>query len=257
MIWCPEVFECTWTVIKQIASCGKNDTVQKFMASNGSLHFHNLWNEDLCFEKSNDNFQIKNDIFMKSQKENSEQHTKRQVDEAKEAQNLHWMMMFPSASDFKNATKMNCMHNCPVTVIDIDTAEDIFGKDIFALKGKTTRKSPFAVTINAIDVPPEIVKLHNDTFLGIDMFCIKSLAFFIVVSSKIKLVTTEEINNENMRTILNCIKSVVKIHNERNPRIATIAGDDEFDSLKNISKENVTLNAMQWQQTNMQQKSSA
>ena len=83
---------------------------------------------------------------------------------------MHQMMMFPSVADFKNAIKMNYTHNCPVTVDDINVAEDVFGKDVFALKGKTTRKSPFAVTINTIEMPPEIVKLHNDTFLGIDIF---------------------------------------------------------------------------------------
>ena len=56
-----------------------------------------------------------------------------------------------------------------VTVEDINVAEDIFGKDIFALKGKTTRRSPYAVTMDIIEMPPEILELHNDTFLGIDL----------------------------------------------------------------------------------------
>ena len=75
---------------------------------------------------------------MQSQKENGKWHTKRQIDKAKDAQNLHQMMMFPSVVDFKNAIKMNCIHNCPVTINDINVAKDVFGKDIFALKGKTT-----------------------------------------------------------------------------------------------------------------------
>ena len=101
--------------------------------------------------------------------------------------------MFPSASDFKNAIKMNHIHNCPITVNNVNAAEDIFGNVIFALKGKTTRHSPFAATIDAMEIPLEIVKLHNNIFLGIDIFCVNKLAFFITVSSKIELVTTEEI----------------------------------------------------------------
>ena len=80
------------------------------------------------------------------------------------------MMMFPSASDFENAIKMNHIHDCPVTVDNVNTAEDIFGKDIFALKGKTTGRSPFLVTINATDIPPEIVKSHNGIF-GVWTLC--------------------------------------------------------------------------------------
>ena len=100
--------------------------------------------------------------------------------------------MFPSVSDFKIAMKMNHMHNCPIAVDDINAAKEMFGKDIFASRGKTTRRSPFAVTINAIDIPPETAKSHNNIFLGIDVFHINRLAFFIAASSKIKLVTTEE-----------------------------------------------------------------
>ena len=49
-----------------------------------------------------------------------------------------------------------------------------------------------------------------------------------------------------MKTILECIKSMVKIHNKRNLQVATIAGDDKFDLLQNISKErcNVEHNPM-------------
>ena len=122
---------------------------------------------------------------MQSQRENSEWCTKRQINKAKEAQNLHQMMMFPSASNFKNAIKMNCIHNCPITVDDINLAKDVFGKDIFALKGKTTQRSPFAVTIDTIDIPPETVKLHNDIFLGIDIFHINGLAFLLQCHQKL------------------------------------------------------------------------
>ena len=50
----------------------KNDIVRKFIASDGGLCFHDLWNDDLCFEKTNNNFPINNNIFMQSQKENCE-----------------------------------------------------------------------------------------------------------------------------------------------------------------------------------------
>ena len=124
-----------------------------------------------------------------------------------------------------------------MTVDDINVAEEIFGKDIFALKGETTRQSSFAVTMDTIEMPLEIAKLQNDTFLGINIFHINGLVFFIAVSLKIKLFTTEEMKSENVKTILECIKSAVKIHNKRNLCIAMIAGNDEFDSLKNILKE--------------------
>ena len=64
----------------------------------------------------------------------------------------------------------------------------------------------------------------------------------------------EEMKNENMKTILECIKSVVKLHNKRNLWVKTIASNDKFDTLQNVLKENAMLNTIQWQQTNMLQK---
>ena len=47
----------------------------------------------------------------------------------------------------------NQIANCPVTVEDIETAQAIWGKDIDALKGKTTRSKPNPVAGNAMKVP--------------------------------------------------------------------------------------------------------
>ena len=41
----------------------KDGIMRKFMPSNGGLHFHDLWNNDLCFERSESEFQNENDIF--------------------------------------------------------------------------------------------------------------------------------------------------------------------------------------------------
>ena len=62
---------------------------------------------------------------------------------AKEARNLYQMMGYPSINDFKNAIKYKYIDDCPVRIEDINIAEDIFGKEIHALKGKTTQKTPY------------------------------------------------------------------------------------------------------------------
>ena len=101
------------------------------------VHIFMIHGTMICvFQDQKMTLKIKNDIFMQSQKENGQWHTKRQIEEAKEERNSHWMMTFPSATNFKNAMKMNHIHNCPVTVDDINAAEDIFGKDILCQKEK-------------------------------------------------------------------------------------------------------------------------
>ena len=44
----------------------KDNVVGKFIASDGGSCFHDLWNNDLCFEKSNDDISIENNIFVQS-----------------------------------------------------------------------------------------------------------------------------------------------------------------------------------------------
>jgi hypothetical protein len=46
----------------------------------------------------------------------------------------------PSDEDLKKILKMNFIKDFPVIEEDVDLAENIFGKDIAILKGKTSRK---------------------------------------------------------------------------------------------------------------------
>ena len=47
---------------------------------------------------------------------------------------------------------MNAIANNPVTTDDINLAEKIFGRDIGAIKGKTTRRKPVPVVDDYIDI---------------------------------------------------------------------------------------------------------
>ena len=93
-------------------------------------------------------------------------------------------------------------------------------------------------------MPPEILELHNDIFLGIDLMFVNGIPFFITASSKIKFVTVEEISSRSKAQLLGCLKSVIKLYNRRNLRIGTVAGDEEFDCLKTDleDKYNITYN---------------
>ncbi len=62
-------------------------------------------------------------IFLNSQYKNSQLYTCRQVEQAKVAHNLYHMMGYPGVKDYKNAIKHNYIHDCPVTVADIEAAE--------------------------------------------------------------------------------------------------------------------------------------
>jgi hypothetical protein len=77
--------------------------------------------------------------FVNTVSENLQGFTKRQIKGAELAKVLYSNLGYPSMKDFRWIIQSNQIKDCPVTVEDVDTAHKIFGKDIAALKGKTTR----------------------------------------------------------------------------------------------------------------------
>jgi hypothetical protein len=51
------------------------------------------------------------------------------------------------------------------------------GKDIAALKGKTTRSKPDPVARDFVKVPVELLNLHRDVFLTVDIFFVNKSRF--------------------------------------------------------------------------------
>ena len=77
--------------------------------------------------------------FPQTVADNAQFYMKQQVLRAKAAQDLLHAVGCPSVADLKNILKMNSIANCPITLDDIDIAEEIYGPDVASLKGKTTR----------------------------------------------------------------------------------------------------------------------
>jgi hypothetical protein len=71
--------------------------------------------------------------------------TKRQIKCAEIARNLYKTLSYPSMKYFKWAIRSNQIKDCPVMIQDIDVSTKIWGKNIAALKGKTTRSKTHPV----------------------------------------------------------------------------------------------------------------
>ena len=70
----------------------------------------------------------------------------------------------------------NSVRNNPVTEQDMVMAEDIFGKNLSHLKGKTTRRAPKAIINDTITVPRELCN-RKDVVLHINATCINGTPF--------------------------------------------------------------------------------
>jgi hypothetical protein len=57
--------------------------------------------------------------------------------------------------------RSNQIKDCPVTIDDVEVASKIWGKNIAALKGKTTRSKSIPVATDLVRVPTELLRLHK------------------------------------------------------------------------------------------------
>jgi hypothetical protein len=86
--------------------------------------------------------------------------------------------------DFKWVIRSNQIKECPVTIKDIDVSLKIWGKNIAALKGKTTRSKMNPVARDYVKVPKELLKLHKDVFMTTDIFFVNNIPLFLTLSRK-------------------------------------------------------------------------
>ena len=64
-----------------------------------------------------------------------------------------------------------------MAVHEIDVDNNIWGKSVPVLKGKTTRKKPIPVSGDLLHVPEELFMLHKYIYLMVDLFFVNSNPF--------------------------------------------------------------------------------
>ena len=80
---------------------------------------------------------------------------------------------------------MNLIQDNPVTTENIPLVEEIYGKDIALLKGKTTQARLQAVKSYIIELPPKLIRLNFSVTLSIDIMTIKSCEFLTTINNNI------------------------------------------------------------------------
>jgi hypothetical protein len=91
--------------------------------------------------------------FVNTVLENKTGFTKQQIKCAEIARNLYKTLRCPSMKDFKWVIRSNQIKDCPATIQDIIVATKIWGKNIAALKGKTTRSKMHPLARDYVKVP--------------------------------------------------------------------------------------------------------
>ena len=108
----------------------------------------------------------------------------------------------------------------------------LYGKDIHALKGKTTRTMPKPVVIDDVVMPKNILENNKNITFSIDIMFVNKKKFVTTISRHIKFTTVEVIQKRTKSQLSECIKNAVAIYTQRGFNVKNALLDGEFMPLR-------------------------
>jgi hypothetical protein len=163
-------------------------------------------------------------------KENLEGFTKREVDDAMVARKLYHTSGCPTVDNLKMMICMNQIKNCPVTIIDVTNARKIWGPDIGALKGKTTRQTPPRVRQDDIDIPPEKARF-DDVIVCVDLMYAQGIPILTTTDKTIRFRGVVPMKGKKAKQMYEALDVVLWQYNKAGITIKVIRCDQEFRPL--------------------------
>ncbi len=165
--------------------------------------------------------------------------TKREIEQAEEARRFYVIVGRPSQKSFEEMLTSGKLINNTVTIQDYRNALEMFGTDLGALKGKTTRSKPEHVPITLLDKPQP-----KNIVLSVDIMFFTGLPFLVTVSRNIRFITAMLLIDRKKMTIFKAIRQVFGIYQGRGHKVDelefmdkdipvhTILADNEFRALQ-------------------------
>ena len=217
--------------------CGKEFV---FKESEGGLHYL----DTTCSEQNKDQNYGREHVFMvNTVKDNRRNFTNNDYLWAIRARELQVTVGRPSDKDFIKILKASSLPNCPVTPRDVIIANKLFGPDVGALKGKTTRQSPPIVdSPMPVDIT-SILKYYGEVTLCVDLMYVNRVPLLVTLSRNIKFGTVEAVKDRKEATLLKGIATVTSLYRKAGFKITTALMDGEFVPLRGgLAEIGITLN---------------
>ena len=110
-------------------------------------------------------------------------------------------------------------------VEDFDVVLKIWGKNIAAQKGKTTRSKTNTVAIDDVKIPMDLLKLHKEVFLTLDIFFVDKIPFLLTLSQKICFTAVNHLTYRTVLQIFSAFKEIYQYYMHRGFCITTVHSD--------------------------------
>jgi hypothetical protein len=173
--------------------------------------------------------------------ENRKGFSQRQFKDAQKARQLASTLGFPTIQALRDVLKQRLIRNCPVTAQDVDNAEQIFGPNIAALKGKTTRQTPARIRYDYVDIPPEIKQQRDDMTLFMDIFFVCGLPILTSIDNPIKFRASVPLKDRKKEDIYRALDVIFRKYNAAGFAIKVIQTDPEFKPIMDEVKDDLEV----------------
>jgi hypothetical protein len=89
------------------------------------------------------------------------------------------MIANPTEREFTGMVRGQLLTNCPVTVRDVDNANQIFGPDLANLMGKMISTKPECLQVKYVQIPLDFVQLQKYVTLVAGVMFVNGLPFLV------------------------------------------------------------------------------
>lgn len=155
---------------------------------------------------------------------------------------FHNSIGHPSMHTFLQVIDSDAFINCPVTLEDNITAEDISRPDLGSLKWKTTGSRPISVNHVVTAVPDSILKQCSSVSLVADIMIVEDEATLIIISQQLRFGTAQHLKNSTAATITEGLRRTINLYKSRGFQVIECRDDGEFEKVSNgLKKLGVTF----------------
>ena len=139
-------------------------------------------------------------------KAKASQYTRREYEKVIQARKLQTIIMHPGTREMSDIA-IKHLGDCPIT-----------------------RDNPHVSTYTN-GVPPHIMSRHKSVTIGIDIMFVNKIPFLVTISCDMKFGTVEALNNQQITTVADKLKTVINLYSYCGFSMDAITADQEFEPL--------------------------